>query len=90
MNVARVLRTLGEEVCCVCALPEKGRDEFLDLLSGSGVTMEAIATPGTLRTNTKIFSQDSSRVTELNESGVPLSSKALEDLAQKAETLKSC
>ena len=90
VNVARVLRTLGEEVCCVCALPEKGRDEFLDLLSGSGVTMEAIATPGTLRTNTKIFSQDSSRVTELNESGVPLSSKALEDLAQKAETLKSC
>ena len=90
VNVARVLRTLGEDVCCVCALPEKGRDEFLDLLSGSGVTMEAIATPGTLRTNTKIFSQDSSRVTELNESGVPLSSKALEDLAQKEETLKGC
>ena len=82
VNVARVLKTLGMDVRCVCALPDKGKEEFLELLSEENLEVEAISTPGTLRTNTKIFSQDSSRVTELNESGVPLSSKALEDLAR--------
>ncbi|MBQ1859863.1 MAG: 1-phosphofructokinase family hexose kinase [Clostridia bacterium] len=90
VNVARVLKTLGMDVRCVCALPDKGKEEFLELLSEENLEVEAISTPGTLRTNTKIFSQDSSRVTELNESGVPLSSKALEDLAEKEAELKNC
>ena len=90
VNVARVLKTLGMDVHCVCALPDKGKEEFLELLSEENLEVEAISTPGTLRTNTKIFSQDSSRVTELNESGVPLSSKALEDLAEKEAELKNC
>ena len=58
VNVARVLKTLGMDVRCVCALPDKGKEEFLELLSEENLEVEAISTPGTLRTNTKIFSQD--------------------------------
>ena len=90
VNVARVLKTLGVDVECVCVLPDKGREEFLDLLSETGLKIHAVSTPGSLRTNTKIFSMDSSRVTELNESGVPMSSKAMEDIVKKEEELKTC
>ena len=89
VNVARVLQTLGVDVTCVCVLPEKGKEEFLNLLEPTGLKIESITTPGSLRTNTKILSLDSASVTELNESGVPLTSKAQEDLAAQAENLKN-
>ena len=78
VNVARTLATLGMETTCLCALPEKGSDEFLQLLEGSGVSMRTVPTPGTIRTNTKVHDLKNGTVTELNESGVPLSSRAAE------------
>ena len=89
LNVARALSTLGVETTCVCALPEKGRDEFMSLISDHDLQISVIPTPGTVRTNTKILSMDTGSLTELNEAGVPLSSKAMEEIVRMEESLKS-
>ncbi len=89
VNVARVLSTFGMDVKCVCVLPEKGSEDFLDLLGDGAGELVTIATPGSIRTNTKVHDMAEGGITELNESGVPLSTRAVEALHDTMMSLKN-
>ena len=89
INVARALKTLDVETCAVCALPEKGSEEFLSLLSEEKLSVDSVSTPGVIRTNLKVHALEDGEITELNESGVPLSSHATEVIWEKVRMYRT-
>lgn len=80
INVAAAAAQLGEQVCCISFLHENGGSMISDKLHAFGAESCGIHIPGTLRTNVKIFSQTERSITELNESGAPVSSKDLDKM----------
>lgn len=85
VNVAVTLSRLGLETRCALFLPEAGSAPLTDRLRAEGVAVGAVAVPGALRTNLKVFDESESRITELNESGAPVTDAALEDMMRVIE-----
>ena len=85
VNVAVTLSRLGLDARCVLFLPEEGSAPLTGKLRAEHIAVGAVDVPGSLRTNLKIFDESESRITELNESGAPVTDAALEDMTRVIE-----
>lgn len=85
VNVAVTLSRLGLDACCVLFLPEMGSAPLTEKLCAEHVAVGAVDVPGSLRINLKVFDESASCITELNESGAPVTDAALEDMARVIE-----
>lgn len=85
VNVAVTLSRLGLDARCVLFLPEEGSAPLIEKLRAEHVAVGAVDVAGSLRTNLKIFDESESRITELNESGAPVTDAALEDMTRVIE-----
>lgn len=85
INVALVLRAMGCEVCCTGFLQRETRMLFEEKLSAAGAGFDFVACPGATRTNLKILDTAAGVITEINQSGRPVSS---EEMAQMMEKIR--
>lgn len=86
VNVALVSRELGMESACIGFLFNDNGAIIAQRLRDAGALEDNIWLPGKVRTNLKIFDQENSRITEVNESGVFI---AQEDRARMVEMVRS-
>ncbi len=83
INVAKVLKRLGAEVCAL-GFEAGGNGLFiLDALNAEGIPTDFIRVPGETRVNLKIHDSDQGTETELNEPGFRVAVEHLEALRQK-------
>ena len=73
VNVAITAATLGLETECITFLRKNGGKEIENRLIANGVKSDAIWLEGSVRTNIKLFDQSKGVITEINESGAPVS-----------------
>ena len=85
VNVAVTLSRLGMDARCALFLPGEGSAPLTDKLRAEHIGMDAVNVPGCLRVNLKVFDESESRITELNESGAPVTDAALEEMARVIE-----
>jgi 1-phosphofructokinase len=77
INVAKVLKRLGVEVCAL-GFEAGGNGRFiLDALKAEGIPAEFIQVPGETRVNLKIRDLEKGIETELNEAGFPVTAEHL-------------
>jgi 1-phosphofructokinase len=69
INVANVVRTLGEEVCVVGIMPERDQRRFETYLDGRKIQHGFFTISGDVRTNVSIIEQKSGMVSHLNSAG---------------------
>lgn len=72
LNVALVLRRLGCEAECVGFLQEQSAALFESTLKQHGAGYEFVYCPGSVRTNVKMRDDSTRQITELNQSGRPV------------------
>lgn len=82
VNVAVTAARLGLETECISFLHKNGGKEIENRLIGSGVGSAGVWLDGTLRTNIKLLDQSKNIVTEINESGAPVSEDALRKMTE--------
>ena len=66
VNVASVVRILGEEVCVTGVMPERDAHRFTACLEARGIEHHFFSTPGDVRSNVTIIEQKDGVVTHLN------------------------
>lgn len=86
VNVAVTLSRLGESTRCALFLPAEGSEALTSRLRAEHIGCDAVSLGGRLRTNLKIFDESDSRITEINESGVPVTDAALDCMAALIES----
>jgi 1-phosphofructokinase len=89
INVAMAYRNLGGDVYCTGFNYDEGGRHIADLLDKSGIRHDFINVNGKLRTNLKIFDLSKRVVTEINESGYPVTEDDLSELLKRITRLKS-
>lgn len=72
INVAKVVRTLGEDVCVIGLMPELDIKKTSDYLQSLGINFHFNAVPGSLRINTTILESGANCVSHINSEGAPL------------------
>lgn len=80
VNVAVTASRLGLETECISFLHKNGGKEIENRLISSGVSSDGVWLDGTLRTNIKLLDQSRNIITEINESGAPVSEAALQKM----------
>ena len=80
INSSVVINNLGRDTCCIGFNYTENGQVLEDFLSREGITFEFVPCEGLLRTNTKVFDEASSTMTELNEYGSPVGKEQLEAL----------
>jgi 1-phosphofructokinase family hexose kinase len=70
INVARVVRTLGEEVCVIGVMPEEEESRFVSYLESREIYYRFFTVPGAVRLNVTIVEKEQGRASHLN-SGSP-------------------
>jgi 1-phosphofructokinase len=85
INVAKVLKRLGAEVCALGLEAGSNGRFILDALSADGIPADFIHIPGETRVNLKIHDRERGTETELNEPGPLVTAAHLEDLRRKIE-----
>ena len=90
INVAVVLARLGAAVRCIGFVGDSDVLYFKQSMRHEGVPFDALTVPGSVRRNLKLVEADSRMVTELNQTGARVDSKARERLeailVQRSET----
>ena len=66
VNVARIIKTLGEEVCVLGIVHAHNRDLFAEFLDGERIASHFTAVPGTTRINVTILESRTGQTTHLN------------------------
>lgn len=79
VNVAIVLSRLGERAQLVGVNYRDGGDKVSARLSDEGVNSEFVWLDGALRVNIKALDTQTGKITEINESGAPITSGALKN-----------
>lgn len=82
VNVARVVRRLGQKAGCLVIAGEDHADRVREALAGDEIGCYLLSVPGAVRTNTKIVSLDGQPVTELNEPGPLVDGQALQSFKE--------
>ena len=77
VNVAITAARLGLETECITYLRKTGGQEIENRLIANGVSSDAIWLDGTLRTNIKLLDQSKNVITEITESGAPVTDEDL-------------
>jgi tagatose 6-phosphate kinase len=86
INVARAVRTLGEEVCVVGIVHANNRDQFHEYLETAGISSHLVVVPGSTRINVTILESKTGQTTHLNSLQAPVPS----NMQQEAlESIKS-
>ena len=85
VNVAVTLARLGEEAACVAFLPRENGRLVEEKLRGEGVEGAGVVLDGAIRTNLKVLDESKREITEINESGAPVSEAQLEAMAALIE-----
>ena len=66
VNVARVIATLGEQVCVTGLMPENDVNRSTQFLDRLGIDHSFITIPGSMRINTTILDKNSRSITHIN------------------------
>jgi 1-phosphofructokinase family hexose kinase len=66
VNVARVVKALGEEVCVVGIVHAHNRDQFLGYLDDAGISSHVVVVPGATRINVTIRESKTGQTTHLS------------------------
>jgi 1-phosphofructokinase family hexose kinase len=82
LNVAKVVKTLGEEVCIIGIVPENDEKRFNDYCKQLGIKAEFITVEGSVRINATISETERNVVTHINSMGPALSEKSQEEILQ--------
>lgn len=82
VNVAVTAARLGFETECISFLHKNGGQEIENRLTESGVSSSGVWLNGTLRTNIKLLDLSKNIVTEINESGAPVSEDAVREMTE--------
>ena len=77
INVCVTLQNLGVSTVALCLAPRENKEELKRLLDELNVPCVPVTVPGRLRENLKIYDDFSGELTEVNESGSPVSEEAL-------------
>ena len=83
INVAKVLKRFGTEVCALGLLAGSNGRFILDSLRAEGIAADFVSVPGETRVNLKIHDGLMGTETELNEPGFPVSAEHIEQLRAK-------
>ncbi len=83
INVAKVLKRLGVEVCALGFEAGRNGRFILDALKAEGIPADFTHVPGETRLNLKVHDAEKGIETELNESGFRVSAEHLVDIRQK-------
>ncbi len=82
INVARVIKALGEEVCVAALMPHNDTRRFKSFLSNLGIEPLFMEIPGSARINVSLTEKRSSCVSHLNCSAEPLPVRIQEEFVQ--------
>ena len=82
LNVAKVVRTLGEDVTVIGITGEDDERRFTRYLEDSKIDHCIYTVPGSIRINATIHEQSTSLVTHMNSSGSALSSRIQDDFVE--------
>ncbi len=80
INVARIIKTLGEEVCVYGLVHDHSRDVFLSFLESAQIQSHLVAIPGTTRINVTILESKTGQTTHLNSLQAPVPSTIQQEL----------
>lgn len=80
INVAVALCQLGQAVQVLGFEFEGG--QIAGFLSGHGIAYSPVAVPGGLRVNTKVFERQTGRMSEMNQTGTPVSPALVQQLRE--------
>jgi 1-phosphofructokinase len=83
INVARVLKTLGETSVCTGFMYEQNGKLAITRLEKENIGHDYVWQTGAMRTNIKLYDDKSGLLTEINEKGVPVSEEHLARLEEK-------
>lgn len=73
INVARVVRSLGEEVCVIGVMPERDGSRFAAYLDGEGIRHHFFPAPGDVRMNVTLIERQGGAVSHINSASEALS-----------------
>lgn len=85
INVAKILKSLGDETCAIGFLGEGNLGSFRHLLDQEGLKHEFIPVAGKTRTNLKLIETSSHLTTDINEPGFSVSGEQIADLGKKIQ-----
>lgn len=77
MNVALAVRRLDVSAACVGFMQEESMRTFADKLAENGAESAFVACPGSARTNVKLRDKKTGLITEINQSGRPVTREQL-------------
>jgi len=80
VNVAVTAARLGLETECIAFLHKTGGKEIENRLLSNGVACDGVRLDGSLRTNIKLLDESRSIITEINESGAPVSEESIQKM----------
>lgn len=82
INVANVVRVLGEEVCVLGLVPERDQYRFASYLESSGIQNHLYPVPGDVRVNVTVAEQNNGSVTHVNCTGGVLPPRIQDEFLQ--------
>jgi 1-phosphofructokinase family hexose kinase len=83
INVARIIKTLGEEVCVYGIVHAHTKDFFLSFLENAEIRSHLFTIPGTTRVNVTILESKTGQTTHLNSLQTPIPSTAQEEMLEQ-------
>lgn len=86
-NVSKGVVQIGKKSTATGFLYSSDYEEAKSNFENDGLIVDCVVCPGRLRINTKIFDRESREVTELNESGAPVSPESISRLIEKVISL---
>lgn len=89
INAARVLHSFGVDVTAAGFAAGKSGGALRDFLAQGGIGDSLLEIPGETRTNLKILDRKTGRITEVNESGCPVTPEYLAEFETKFRELCS-
>lgn len=82
INVANVVRVLGEEVCVLGLMPERDRNRFTSYLENRGIGSHLYLVPGDVRVNVTVAERKDGAVTHINSAGPVLPTRIQDEFLQ--------
>jgi 1-phosphofructokinase family hexose kinase len=76
INVARVVRTLGEEVCVIGVMPEEDEKRFVSYLESREIYYRFFTVPGDVRLNVTVIEKQGGTASHLNSESPQVSQQA--------------
>ena len=90
INVAKVVRALGEGVAVTGFLGMKNKDVFEEYFARHGIVNHFVELPGETRANYKLVDREQGRVTEINYPGLQASQENMKALWDKLLQVADC